>query len=337
MTPGIVSVIIPTYNYGHFVTEAVDSALAQGYQHREIIVVDDGSTDNTRQILDPYRDRIQYIYQPNQGLSAARNTGIRAAHGEYIALLDSDDVWHPRKLELQVSYLREHPEIGLLATNQVSDRRDCWPAVDDDVCSRVPILYALDEVVGRAHFGPSSVLIRRSCLDAVGLFDPSLRCVEDRDMWIRLGSRFGLAKLPVVLLWYRLHAASLSNKAAAMEQHELRVLEIAFAEIPALRGRWLLQRKVRSQAAFASAQVFREGGKTAAAIRRVLSSLFLWPLPLGLQEDNMVFVRMRVLLNLGLRLLGLRRRPEVNVEEPLAGTPQAAVRNHESGVAVLPR
>ena len=106
MNNELISVVIPTYNYGHFVTEAVDSVLAQTYRHYEVVVVDDGSTDDTRARLAPYGDRIRYIHQENQGLSAARNTGIRAARGGVIGLLDSDDKWHPRKLETQAAFLR---------------------------------------------------------------------------------------------------------------------------------------------------------------------------------------------------------------------------------------
>ena len=116
MPEPLVSVVIPSFNYARFLVDCVDSALAQTYPHREIIVVDDGSTDNTRQVLEHYGDKIVYIHQSNQGLSQARNTGIHAAKGEFIALLDSDDLWHPRKLELQIRCMKDHPEIGLLAT-----------------------------------------------------------------------------------------------------------------------------------------------------------------------------------------------------------------------------
>ena len=128
MIPRLVSVVVPTYDYGCFVAEAVASALAQTYPHREVIVVDDGSTDDTREVLAPYSDRIRYIFQSNQGLSAARNTGIRAAQGEFIALLDSDDVWHPRKLEVQMHFLHDLPEVGLLGTDLFMDQRSHWPA-----------------------------------------------------------------------------------------------------------------------------------------------------------------------------------------------------------------
>jgi glycosyltransferase involved in cell wall biosynthesis len=300
----LVSVVIPSYNYARYVAQAVDSALAQTYTDREIIVVDDGSTDNTRAVLELYGDGIRHLAQTNQGLSAARNAGIRAARGQYIALLDSDDVWHPRKLEVQMAYLCEHPEVGLLATEMFTDQRQTWP--DIDVSAMLPVTYALDEVVGRGHFSPSSAVIRKSCLETVGLFDPALRAVEDRDMWIRLASRCTLVKLPLPLLWYRLHPQSLSSKAAFMEEYELRVLRKAFTQIEALRGRWWFHRKMYSQAAFASCQQFRACGQRGAALRRLVESFLLWPLPLRVHDADLSFVRTRVLLNLVLRMFRLR-------------------------------
>src|ERR1035438_9429294 len=107
MTEPLVSAIIPTYNYARYMADCVGSVLGQSYPNIELIVVDDGGTDDTRQRLGPYIDRIRYIYQDNQGVGAARNTGIAAARGEYIALLDADDIWHPRKIELQMKFVLE--------------------------------------------------------------------------------------------------------------------------------------------------------------------------------------------------------------------------------------
>ena len=180
MTPDqkpLVSVVVPTFNYGHCVVDAVESALAQTYVPVEVIVIDDGSTDDTRARLEPYRDRINYVFQPNQGLSAARNTGIRAATGSLIALLDSDDAFHPRKLELQVAHLTAHPAVGVVATDHFTDPAQRWPAVPEPV----PVAReTLQRVVATSRFAPSSVLVRRECFDAVGLFDTSLRSVEDK-------------------------------------------------------------------------------------------------------------------------------------------------------------
>jgi glycosyltransferase involved in cell wall biosynthesis len=319
MNEPLITAVIPTYNYGRFVVTAVESALVQTYANLEVIVVDDGSTDDTRQRLTPYLDRIRYIHQDNGGLSAARNAGIRAAAGEWIALLDADDVWHPRKLELQMRCLRAQPKVvGLLATELFTDQRTSWPALDE---TRAEVVhFGLEDVLGPTRFGPSSSLIRKSCLEAAGLFDSSLRSVEDRDMWIRLASRCTLAKLSLPLLFYRIHAASLSNKCAAMEQYELQVLAKAFAQIPALRGRALLRWQTYSLAAFGSAQVFRSNGHRAAALKRLLWSFLYWPLPLRVQSDSGALVRPRVMLNLLLRMLGLRA-PETSIAAKAVATP----------------
>src|SRR5438477_3922397 len=121
MRNDLVTAVIPTYNYGRFVTQAVESALGQTYRNLEIIVVDDGSTDDTREQLLPYRDRLRYIYQENQSVAAARNTGIRAATSEFIAFLDADDLWHPRELELQMRYLADHPAVQLGAGERLAE------------------------------------------------------------------------------------------------------------------------------------------------------------------------------------------------------------------------
>jgi glycosyltransferase involved in cell wall biosynthesis len=117
MTPRV-SIIVPAYNAAAYLPYAIDSVLAQTYQDWEIVIVDDGSTDNTRAVVDAYRsrlrDRLQYIFQPNRGVSAARNHGIRAARGEFIALLDADDVWLPQRLELGVNALDADPAVGLV-------------------------------------------------------------------------------------------------------------------------------------------------------------------------------------------------------------------------------
>ena len=114
-----VTIIIPTYNSSPFIGKAIDSVLAQTYTDYEIILVDDGSTDNTKEILEKYQDNITYILQPNQGVAIARNTGIRNSESEYIALLDSDDEWLPEKLELQMRTIEKNNDVGLVHTNDI--------------------------------------------------------------------------------------------------------------------------------------------------------------------------------------------------------------------------
>jgi len=211
----LVSFIIPTHNYGRYVVEAVESALAQTYRNFEIIVVDDGSTDNTRQLLEPLRDRLQYIWRPQGGPSAARNSGIRASRGELIAFLDADDRWLPDKTRLQVSYLFEHPGIGLVSTRtslmdeagRSSSRREA----PRDPVLELPAGKAFRDLFRQTNYiATSTVILRRECLETVGVFDESLSRVEDKNLWLRLGRCFGIARLPQRLALHRHHQSNLA-------------------------------------------------------------------------------------------------------------------------------
>ena len=176
-------------------------------------------------------------------------------------------------------------------------------------------------MIGRCHFGPSSALIRKSCLEAVGLFDATLRSVEDRDLWIRLASRFTLAKLASPLLFYRMHSGSLSNKSAQMERYERQVLDKAFAQIPRLRGHWMLRRQTYSQAAYTSApDVSLQRASRLRLCRRMLWSFLYWPLPLPGNDDGGRLVRAKVVANLLLRMLSLRG-PEPLLAGMVVATP----------------
>ena len=176
-----VSVVIPSYNYGNLVESSIRSVLDQTRPPYEIIVVDDGSTDNTRQVLDKYSDRIRYIYQENAGPSAARNSGIKASRGEYIAFLDSDDVWLPYKLEKQMEVFEEDAETGMVFTyveHADIDGNSIWiDEFENDWRGCIT-----DKLLLRP-INPSSVVVKKSVFDEAGLFDVNLRCSEDLDLF----------------------------------------------------------------------------------------------------------------------------------------------------------
>jgi glycosyltransferase involved in cell wall biosynthesis len=298
----LVSVVIPTYNYGRFVTEAVDSVLAQTRPAEEIIVVDDGSTDDTRERLRPYEGRVRYVYQNNQGLSAARNAGIRAARGDLIALLDSDDLWHPAKLAFQVQAMTRSPELGLVAADAVRDLKQGWPEVGEP--GPLPLrAVTLRDLLIRSRFGPSGVLVRKPCFDAVGDFDTALRSAEDRDMWIRIAARFPVAKLEVPLWWYRLHGGNMSAAARRMEENEMRVLRRALDVYEPLRQDGLLRRKVLSYTLRSAAYRYDASGMRLLAISRVLRSVALWPWPFRKDEAFTWCERPKMLTLFALRML----------------------------------
>jgi glycosyltransferase involved in cell wall biosynthesis len=212
MTPRI-SVIVPAYNAAVYLPHAIDSVLAQTYLSWEIVIVDDGSTDNTRAVVESYRpklqDRLRYIRQPNRGVSAARNTGIRAARGEFIALLDADDVWLPRRLERGVKAMDADPDAGLVHARVA--RIDTRGSVTGQL--KVEPKYLSGRIARHiytrhAHLICTTVMFRKSCLETTGWFDEAMQVTEDRDLWFRIALRYKVAYIDEVSAYYRLSPSS---------------------------------------------------------------------------------------------------------------------------------
>ena len=194
-----VSVIVPTYNRAHMLKEAIDSVLAQTYQAFELIVVDDGSTDDTRRLLSSYGShRINIVYQKNAGVSAARNRGIRSASGELIALLDSDDYWLPEKLAKQVDFFKSAPQAVICQTEEIWIRNGI--RVNPKQRHRKISGMIFKESLLLCLISPSSVMIRKSLLDEVGLFDENLKACEDYDLWLRITWKYPAHLIPVPLV-----------------------------------------------------------------------------------------------------------------------------------------
>ena len=238
----LVSVVIPAYNAARYLPEAVGSVVAQTHRDLEIIVVDDGSTDGSRELLaaratDP---RLRYHYQENRGLPAARNAGIGLARGDFIAFLDADDVWLPGKLEKQLALLRADPRaaaaycgFGLIdeAGTPLENR---WRpgGRGDDLFTR--LLYG-NVIAGSG----SAVVVRASCFADVGRFDERLQACEDHDMWRRIAARHAFVKVEEELVRIRVHAASMQRNAARMQQGLMLHLEKILAETPPEHARHL--------------------------------------------------------------------------------------------------
>jgi glycosyltransferase involved in cell wall biosynthesis len=289
-----VSVVIPTYNYGCFVNEAVDSALGQTVPPHEVIVVDDGSTDDTRDRLSTYSGKIRYIRQENRGVSVARNTGIAAATGDLFALLDSDDAFHLRKLEFQTTYLRDNPSVGLLGTESFSDPASKWPSI-----SPVATELSLESLVVRTRFAPSSAIIRRSTWERVGGFDPMVGGAADRDYWIRSALQCSVSRLNAPLTFYREHGGAMSRNTELMVAHEQAVLDKAFA-MPELRSRYWLRRRTFGIAELSHAYTYlADAHCLTEAARAYLKSFRYWPFPFKQDDVSDSLHRLRF----GLRLV----------------------------------
>jgi hypothetical protein len=235
-----VSVVIPAYNQSQYLAAAIRSALAQTYEDIEVLVVDDGSTDDTRRVATGFDDsRVRYIYQNNAGLAAARNTGIRHARGSLLTFLDSDDLFLPEKLTLLRETLDANPRLGMVAGQAILIDELGEPL--GEVFERGFPSEISDLLLGNPlHVG--SVLLRREWQARIGLFDETLRSYEDWDMWLRLaraGCGMGWVAQPVSL--YRFHRAQMTRIGKQMTTATFAVLEKTFAD-PTLPDSWRARR-----------------------------------------------------------------------------------------------
>jgi len=228
---GKVSVIIPCYNRALYVGEAIDSVLDQTYENFELIVVDDGSTDNSLTIVSNYGDRVTALQHPggeNRGQSAAINLGLAHSDGEHVAILDSDDYWALDKLEKQVAVLDANPGVGLVYGNA---------RIVDDYGNLLHLRYGdshreqneIGRILADCYFSvPSNSMIRRRVLDRVGAFNEALRAAQDHDMAIRIAEATKLAYIPDVMFHYRRHADSISAGRADLRwRNGFKILEAA--------------------------------------------------------------------------------------------------------------
>lgn len=198
----LVSVIIPVFNSERYLAAALDSVVYQTYRPIEVIVVDDGSTDNSAAIAQAYPE-VQYFYQPNQGVSVARNRGIAAAKGEFIAFLDSDDEWMPDKLRIQISEMLNHPEVGITGT---------WYLNYLEPEAELPSWFDVKRHLGAtALLGPPTLVVRPAVFEQVGTFSPAYRTGEDTE-WLLRAKDYNITfkTIPQVLTRRRLHGHNIS-------------------------------------------------------------------------------------------------------------------------------
>jgi len=220
----LVSVIIPTFNRSSMVVEAVESVLAQSYAELEVIVVDDGSTDDTRERLRSYGQRlILVVNEKNRGVSAARNRGIRQSRGEFVALLDSDDLWRPGKIQRQLDFFSAHPRAMICQTEEIWVRRG--RRVNPRQKHRKYSGYIFPHCLPLCIVSPSAVMIRRELLSRVGLFDEQLPACEDYDLWLRIAAHEPIFLLGEPLIVKRGgHDDQLSRTVPSMDKYRIESL-----------------------------------------------------------------------------------------------------------------
>lgn len=272
-----VSVIIPVHNAGEYLRESIDSALAQESVRKEVIVVDDGSTDDTPKMLAEYGDRIQVISQPNAGCSAARNTAAYAAKGTWLAFLDQDDVWLPRKLAVQLARAEEVKHADIIYSNIENfgsiERVDEFRGPQELREGNLFIPLLLDNFITM-----SSAMIRRSAFERLGGMDSTMSGVDDWDLWLRHFADNGFAAAcPEALVRYRWHNQSLSKRHDFMCQQRLQALNKALGTPRGRAVGWRIRRQARANVWKCSAW-FVAASDRWTAIRWYLHSAMSWPL-----------------------------------------------------------
>jgi glycosyltransferase involved in cell wall biosynthesis len=286
----LVSVIMPVHNASRYLRDALDSVLAQTYAPIEIVVVDDGSTDSSPEILKEYGSRIRYLRQENKGAAAARNVAIEASQGAFIAFLDADDLWTRDKLRIQIEYLNQHPQIDLVASQwqvlEAGSELDLDTVVDPATVSiDQPSEWLYNELLMDCLVHTTTVVMRRRLVEKIGLFDVSLRRGQDYDYWLRASRVTPIHRLEARLSVYRLHEGNSTWRPQPVNYAAL-VIERALKRWGRVGpdGRKTSISHVRRRLAdewanFAYQHATR--GSIRTAFRAAFTSLATWPLQTG--------------------------------------------------------
>ena len=227
-----ISVVVPVYNAERTILETIASVQEQTFSDFEVIVINDGSTDRTLELLNTVQEpRLKVFSYSNGGLPVARNRGISQATGEFISFIDADDLWTPDKLELQLAALQQHPEAGVAYswTCNMSEKGESFEP-GQSVSFEGNVYPQL--LLGNFISSGSNCLIRREAIASVGEFDPTLKSCEDWEFYLRLAARWSFVVVPKLQILYRQSAMAMSSKIEVMEKYHLIVLERAFQSAP---------------------------------------------------------------------------------------------------------
>lgn len=270
-----VSVIIPAYNAEAFLSEAIESVLAQSFQDFEVIVIDDGSTDDSARIANSFGGNVFCLSQENRGLAAARNRGIAESKGELIALLDADDYWLAEKLEKQVELLeRESEAVACFTlTENFNDQGETLEtSVEPDYADIVEALLLYSCIIGP----PSSVMIKRSALNKIGDFDMNFSQCADWDMWLRLAELGKVVYVNKPLVRYRIHPTNMSKNTPLLESDTFGVLDKFFSD-PAHFKFEPLKNNCYSNHWMIIAGCYLQAGQLAESLRCLWTGVRLYP------------------------------------------------------------
>lgn len=294
-----VDIIMPAYNAAKYLPAAIESVMAQTYEDWRILLVDDGSTDKTEELIEPIRQqlgpRLKYIKQENRGLPAARNAAIHHSSAEFLALLDADDVWLPNRLSDSLDCFKDHPSVGLtygLITRIDADGNilQTFPGNPKHAAGKIaPYIY-----MRKVELPCPTITFRKKCMDEVGLFDESMRATEDRDLWLRIALRHDIGVVPNVIAYYRTSPSSMSADPQRMLKAQLQFIRKHYGA----PGCGLYARQVALGRAYKQhAEALKLRNKPWSALRSSLRSMGLCPW----DEDNMITLGSLLLACAGIR------------------------------------
>jgi glycosyltransferase involved in cell wall biosynthesis len=279
----LVSIVIPAYNAEKFIAETIDSVIGQTYTNWELIVVDDGSKDGTKEVVAAYLGdpRVKYVHQQNAGVSLTRNHGIRLSKGEYITFLDADDHWQKNNLEEKIKFLEQNPVVDwvfsdrLLADEDLNYIGHGEPGRDVDMLKNI-LLWEGEVVPGLC----SNMVMRRKCAEAGLAFDPALSTAADQDFSLQLASRFTGKRIPQALWTYRIRKTSMSRNIELMERDHIRVYRKAEQQglFPSF---WFRQRCFSNLYLTLAGSWWVDAGNKARGLYFIMKSLLTYPPNIG--------------------------------------------------------
>ena len=296
-----VSVVIPACNEADAIRESIRSARSQTVPPREIIVVDDGSTDGTRDIVAAEFPDCRLIAQENRGPAAARNRAIAESRGAWVAFLDADDAWLPGRLQTQLRLTSQHPEVSVwcgqaLRRSRAAARHSSAGSVPgEDAPAPSMRLVSLEEFLEHNVVATSTVLVKRDALETVGGYDEQFRGPEDYDLWMRMAARLAIAFVDVPFAVYRDDPGQLSTDDRTFLPQVFRVLGKAYAPGGVLHGR-PGKRAAMAYHCLACSRMAADRGALARAACLLLRSLFLWPRPIPEKYRKLSQARLKQLL-----------------------------------------
>jgi len=253
-----VSVIIHTYNNEQFIAETIDSVLKQTYNDYEIIVVDDGSVDGTRDALLPYTQKIRYHYKENGGIASAKNAGIALSKTEYIAFLDHDDLWVPDKLKLQIEYFNKNPQVGLVYAKYTSfrDGKELRTKPDKGYSG-----WVFKELLSKSFIQTSTVMVKRECLNAVGPYDESFSLGDEYDMFLRISKKFQCGFIDKQLTRYRVHDTNASKNDFLFDKDNLGIYKKIYYNFSDLdsKEKKILKKRIARYSMKVAKELYRQG------------------------------------------------------------------------------